>query len=377
MRIIVIGGGIIGTSVAYRLGQGGADVTVLEGQRIGGGTSSTSYAWVNACEKLSSYEYFKLNFAGRAAHARIAGELDGAAWYPRPGILQWQGASAEAGGVDRADQSDKFGTLQKWGYPAELLDGSSLHRLEPEIAPEALESGPVIHYPEDGWCYPVLYGGAVAQAARVRYGVQFVTAGVARIIVQGDRCTGVVLNDGATVAADVVVNCAGRWANDVLTNTVAPIPLAPTAGIVAYTLPVGIGLRRGLRTPAVNVRPDGAGRLLLRAGDIDKHVKADAPAEVNQPLADELLDRARALLPGLAAVGLETWRIAIRPQPADGYSAIGPMPELSGYYACVTHSGVTLAPFIGEAVAAELLRGADHPELAAFRPQRFFTGDAA
>ncbi len=377
MRIIVIGSGIIGTSVAYRLGQGGADVTVLEERRIGGGTSSTSYAWVNACEKLSSHDYFRLNFAGRAAHARIAGELDGAVWYPRPGVLQWQGASAEAGGVDPSDQNDKFGILQDWGYPAELLDGKGLQRLEPEIAAAALDSSPVIHYPEDGWCYPVLYAGAVAQAARQRHGVRFVSATVARIVVSGDRCSGVVLADGTTLDADIVVNCAGRWANDVLTNSVAPIPLAPTAGIVAYTLPAGIGLRRGLRTPAVNLRPDGAGRLLLRAGDLDKHVQPDAPAAVNQPLADELLARARALLPGLADVGLETWRIAIRPQPADGYSAIGPMPGLAGYYACVTHSGVTLAPFIGEAVAAELLTGATHGALAPFRPQRFFEGKTA
>jgi len=54
------------------------------------------------------------------------------------------------------------------------------------------------------------------------------------------------------------------------------------------------------------------------------------------------------------------------------FPAIGALPDTSGYYAAVTHSGVTLAPFIGAAVADEILNGVSRPELADFRPGRFF-----
>ena len=47
-KMIVIGAGVMGTSVAYRLAQAGADVTVLEAGRVGGGTSGISFAWTNA-----------------------------------------------------------------------------------------------------------------------------------------------------------------------------------------------------------------------------------------------------------------------------------------------------------------------------------------
>ena len=65
-------------------------------------------------------------------------------------------------------------------------------------------------------------------------------------------------------------------------------------------------------------------------------------------------------------------RIAIRPIPGDHLSAIGPVPRTSGYYLAVTHSGVTMSPFLGAAVADEIVRGKQRRELADFRPARFF-----
>ena len=50
-KMIVIGAGVMGASVAFRLAQAGADVTVLEATRIGGGTSGISFAWTNAHKK--------------------------------------------------------------------------------------------------------------------------------------------------------------------------------------------------------------------------------------------------------------------------------------------------------------------------------------
>ena len=68
----------------------------------------------------------------------------------------------------------------------------------------------------------------------------------------------------------------------------------------------------------------------------------------------------------------EAVRIAIRPIPGDQLSAIGPMPRTSGYYIAVTHSGVTMSPFLGAVVADEIVGGRQRAELADFRPARFF-----
>ena len=77
--IIVIGAGVMGASVAYRLAQAGAAVTVLEASRVGGGTSGTSFAWTNAHLKPPR-AYHDLNVAGMKAHAALCDECGTTPW---------------------------------------------------------------------------------------------------------------------------------------------------------------------------------------------------------------------------------------------------------------------------------------------------------
>ena len=85
-----------------------------------------------------------------------------------------------------------------------------------------------------------------------------------------------------------------------------------------------------------------------------------------------MVRRARTLLPSIGDVEPEAVRIAIRPMPRDHFSAVGLVPRVSCYYLAVTHSGVTMSPFLGAAVADEIMRGQQRAELADFRPARFF-----
>ena len=98
----------------------------------------------------------------------------------------------------------------------------------------------------------------------------------------------------------------------------------------------------------------------------------DRKLSPSMPEARDLVRRARQLLPSIGDVEPEAVRIAIRPIPGDHLSAIGPVPRTSGYYLAVTHSGVTMSPFLGAAVADEVVRGKERRELADFRPARFF-----
>ncbi|MGH7089392.1 MAG: NAD(P)/FAD-dependent oxidoreductase, partial [Stellaceae bacterium] len=141
---------------------------------------------------------------------------------------------------------------------------------------------------------------------------------------------------------------------------------------LVFTPPVAAGLRRVVRTPVIDARPDGAGRLLLHWGPTDAALGFDTPLSPSMPQARDLVRRARQLLPSIGAVEPEAVRIAIRPIPGDHFSAIGPVPRTSGYYLAVTHSGVTLSPFLGAAVADEIAGGRQRAELAQFRPARFF-----
>ncbi|HTV89968.1 MAG TPA: FAD-binding oxidoreductase [Stellaceae bacterium] len=366
MKAIVIGAGVIGASVAYRLAEAGAEVTVLEASRVGGGTSGTSFAWTNA-HKKPPRAYHELNVAGMKAHAALADEFGATPWWHGGGSLEWV---AEP---ERRAQAENVAQLGGWGYAAEWITRRETLELLPDIDAAAIGDAPVAFFADEGWLDPVVYAHAMLAAARRRHratvicGVRVVDLGMA-----GDRVTGVRLADGARHDADIVVNCAGRWTNDATRDAGLHLPLAPTVGFLVLTPPVAGGISRVIHAPTISLRPDGAGRLMLHWGPTDAAMRLDAALSPSLPEARELVSRARRLLPGIGEVEPEAVRIAVRPIPGDQFSAVGPMPRISGYYLVVTHSGVTLSPFLGAAAADEIVHGQQRPELASFRPARFF-----
>src|SRR5262249_7759523 len=150
------------------------------------------------------------------------------------------------------------------------------------------------------------------------------------------------------------------------------LPLAPTVGFLVFTPPVASGLSRVVRTPVIDARPDGAGRLMLHWNPTDATLGIDSKLSRDMPEARRLVQGVLTVLPCIGAVEPEAVRIAIRPIPGDHYAAVGPMPRVSGYYLAITHSAVTMSPFIGSAVSDELVRNHTRAELADFRPGRFF-----
>ena len=73
LRIVVIGAGILGAAVAASLTRRGAQVTILEAEHPGSGTTATTFAWVNSANKDPD-SYFALNHAGVRAHHEFAGQ---------------------------------------------------------------------------------------------------------------------------------------------------------------------------------------------------------------------------------------------------------------------------------------------------------------
>ena len=366
VRMIVIGAGVMGASVAYRLAQAGAAVTVLEATRIGGGTSGISFAWTNANKKPPK-PYHDLNVCGMKAHAALADEFGATPWWHGGGSLEWEA------GPERKAQAENVEQLRSWGYAAEWLTRQQALELEPDIDPAVIGDAPVAFFPEEGWLDPVVYAHAMLSAAQRRHGAKIVCgARVVDLIMAGDRVTGVRLADDTQHEADIVVNCAGRWTNEATREAGLHLPLAPTVGFLVFTPPVAAGLGRVVRTPVIDTRPDGAGRLILHWNSTDAAMSFDTQLSPSMPEARDLVRRARRLLPSIGEVEPEAVRIAIRPIPGDHFSAIGPMPRTTGYYIAITHSGVTMSPFLGAAVADEIVGGRQRAELAQFRPARFF-----
>jgi glycine/D-amino acid oxidase-like deaminating enzyme len=185
IKTIVIGAGVMGASVAYRLAQAGAAVTVLEATRVGGGTSGISFAWTNAHKKPPKV-YHDLNVAGMKAHAALADEFGATPWWHGGGSLEWE---AEP---DRSAQRNNVEQLRSWGYAAEWITPRQVQELEPDVDPATIGDAPVAFFPEEGWLDPVVYAHAMLSAARLRHGAKVICgARVVDLIMAGDRVTGV------------------------------------------------------------------------------------------------------------------------------------------------------------------------------------------
>src|SRR5829696_373208 len=115
-RIVVIGAGVIGAALAYRLTRAGAQVTLIDAARPGTGTSASSFAWLNANSKQPR-DYFDLNVAAMHAWADLAVEFDHPTWYQPAGNLTWA-----TGDAQRTELDARVRRLRDWDYSAELID---------------------------------------------------------------------------------------------------------------------------------------------------------------------------------------------------------------------------------------------------------------
>jgi glycine/D-amino acid oxidase-like deaminating enzyme len=367
---VVIGAGVLGASTAFRLAEAGLRVTILEAERVGAGTSGMSFAWINSNGKPPR-SYHDLNDAGRRAHFALREEFPSTPWLHEGGSLEIVPA-AEAAAVEA-----KVARLREWDYAAELISPTQLRELEPELTLDALGADAAIAwFPDEGWIDPVLFAQAMVRRAQTNGAALHIGAKVTEVVVQGSRATGVKTADGRQFDAGLIVNCAGRWINEATPDAHLHIPLAPRVGVLVFTRPAPTLLARIVRTPLVDMRPDGAGRLMLHDNAIDGDFALDSPVGPTMPQAVRLAENVARLLPHLAGLTAEAVRITARPIPADGYSAVGPVPGVAGYYVAVTHSAVTMSAHLGKLIAREAM-GETVAELAPFRPARFFSGNLA
>ncbi|MBM6595090.1 NAD(P)/FAD-dependent oxidoreductase [Microvirga pudoricolor] len=359
---IVIGAGVIGASVAFRLAQGGAKVTVIEAGEIGSGTSSTSFAWVNAHDK-SPRAYHDLNVAGRAAHREIAKELKGD-WYHETGCLEWRDAA------DRDAHVQNVERLQDWGYNACWITRDQAIDYEPVIDRVGIADAQVTFFPDEGWLDTASYVRGLLAAASA-LGTHVVTnTRVTGIEWDGQQVLGIETDDALSYRADVVVNCMGRWADDSVLPNELQVPMSPSYGLLVYVDAPGIDLNHVLFTPRCHIRPDRSGGLLICKNDAIHMLGPDTVVDTAMPEVISLIEEASRMFPKLASMRASEVKLGIRAIPADGLPAIGPLPSIAGYYVAIMHSGVTLAPAVGTMVAAELLDDTNLDALAPFRPSR-------
>jgi glycine/D-amino acid oxidase-like deaminating enzyme len=366
--VAVIGLGIVGASAAYAAAWAGARVLALDAATPGGGTSGTSFAWLNSVRKEPEL-YHALNAAGMTAHRELSRELGGDAGYHDGGSLEWaEGADAER------ELRERVHRLAGRGYPAEWISRERATGLEPGLA-MADRVQEVAFFAADAWLdAPRLIGRLLAAAAARGAEIRDRTAVALRA--RGDRLEALAAA-GGEIGAEAVLVCVGPATQTFLEQVGATLPVGQVPGLLAVTSRPAQPLRRVVHAPSVHLRPDASGGLLLGTEDLDAvAARTDSPAALT-PLAAQMLERAARVFPAAQSVKIVDARVGVRPMPGDRHTIAGRIPGFINGWMIATHSGVTLGPLLGRLMSDEIVRGKPSSALAPFRPERFATAQAA
>lgn len=360
MKIAVIGAGVVGAAIAWRLSEQGANVLLVDSAQPGEATSSASFAWANASTTEDS-TYFALREHGLRELTAMADEL-GSSWLLAKGHLRWAVAGAAS-----ATLAARVHVLTASGYPAELMTADEVNRtLEPHVRfPHP--NHPVVYFPTelaiDGLRLArQLTALSAAHGASVLLGRPVEAIGVSK-----SRVTSVTVGSTA-YAVDAVVNAAGPQGGLVARMVGRELPMINEPGLVARLHCTTVAVKHAMHAPHVEIRPDGPQQVLIHSRVVDN--KLDPTGYAHPAHVEELTSLASQVLPELRSCPVAAVRVGWRPIPWDGFPSVGPLPATPGYYEAITHSGITLCGIIGRLLADEILSGAMSPLFASFRPDR-------
>ena len=350
--VVVVGGGVIGLSCAWRLARRGARVTVVERSQPPAGATRVAAGMLAPVGELAFGEpqLLKLNLEAAELYPGFVAELEEASGvstgYAREGALHVALDRDEAAGLRRIHELQR--SLQ---LGAEWLPPRRCRELEPGLTP-SLNGG--VHAPREGSVDPRALAEALMAALRAE-GVELRTGTeVAAAILDGERIAGVRTEAGEELRSGAVVLASGAWSAraEWLPEAGRP-PVRPVKGQVVELRPREgeAPCRRIVASERVYLVPRPDGRMI--AGATVEEQGYDTTVTAGG--VHELLREAYRLLPEVAEMELVGAAAGLRPGTPDNLPLTGPSP-LDGLLWATGHfrNGILLAPLTANAIADEL-----------------------
>lgn len=362
LTITVIGGGVIGCTIAYRLAERGAHVTLVERETVGAGATGASGGHI-------------MVWPGEANDVRVELSKESVQLF-----RQYLPDIKKRSGIDPLDQDLKFffpafdeeeavhlrdlaERVAKAGVATKWLDTAAGLNLEPRLSPDIL--GGILH-PE---CVQI--GGyqwvEALEKASTSIGVEFLQDEAVGLWENDNHVTGVALRDGIDISCNTVVLAMGAWTGHLASEWLqTELPITP------YSLQ---RLRlKGLDEPMaatvnwgdINVSPRRDD--LIHAGSIHNPTGFDAVPK--KEIQKAILDKVSIAVPGLRYEVAED-RVATASWTPDRLPLVGPVDALEGVYVAVPgNDGFTMSAVMAEALTELITQKRQHPLLDLMFPSR-------
>ncbi len=373
MDAIVIGGGIIGLSIARELRKAGMrKIAVIEKGKLGREASWAAAGMLapNA-EAAEDDDFHKFCSESNDIYPEfvreLAEETNLAIDHRKCGTIEI--ALTES---DTADLSEKFARQTELGFNAEWLYVQGILRLEPNVTTAAVAG---IHYPDDGYVDNRDVVVALTEFARINDIEIIENCAVQSVTVKGEKIVGVKA-DGRTYEAEITILATGAWSSLIkIGGRPTPLNIKPIKGQMIGFADPSLALRKVIIAPGAYLTPRADGRILVGATVED----VGFDREMTETAVDGLSKAARRVLPVLDRHEIsETW-CGFRPFTADALPIIGEIDGCKGLFVATAHyrNGILLAPLTAKIVADKIVNEIESPFIRCFGPDRFLQSTGA
>ncbi len=379
-RVVVIGGGVIGTSIAYHLAHAGErDVLLLERDRLTSGTTWHA-AGLMTCFGSFSETSTRMRLYSRDLYARLEAETGLSTGFRPVGLVE---AAADAG---RLEEYRRVATFQRHlGLEVEEVSPAEMQSLFPHARVDDLAGG--FHVPGDGRVNPVDLTMSLARGARM-HGVRIVEGvTVQEVVTRKDgaveRAVGV-RTDAGDVECEVVVNAAGMWARELgarqglvvpnqaaehyylITDTIDGLdpdgPIFEDPASYGYYREEGGGMMVGL------FEPESAAWQL----DGIPHESSFRTLPPDWDRMAPFLEKAMDRVPVTHEVGIRTFFCGPESFTPDLSPIVGESPTIAGYFVCagLNSVGILSAGGLGRIMAHWVTTGLPDVDVTGFAATR-------
>ena len=365
--VSIIGGGVIGLSIARQMHKQGAKRITIVDKSICGEESSWAAAGMLGpqAEADEGGLFFDLTLASRDLYPNFAAELEAETGIDieldRSGTL-YLSFSDEDARVLRG----RYEWQRKAGLPIELLTADEARRAEPFVSPSVREA---LRFPGD-WQVDNRKLLLALRRYAENNGIQILENTAVRRLLVEKNCVVGVETDGEEIGAGMTVLATGAWTSLIqLGHAEMPFRVEPVRGqIVAFQTAKRL-FKHVIYANRGYIVPRADGRIL--AGSTTEFVGFEKAT--TRDVAVTLREIASQIAPSIASLEISGHWSGLRPFAADGLPVLGSIANMDGLTIATAHyrNGILLAPLTAKMIAERILNNVEHAAFTAFGPDRF------